>query len=223
MAKFGIEGYSETVKALEALEGRSEKALKRIVSDAKARVPGWVATEVAKTYNIKKSEITPAKSGKGGKSAGSVKVQGNTVDTLEIIYRGRVLTPTHFGMTPKAPRDTYTLKAEIIKGSKAVLGKKKKLTKKQRRNIGKNFRRQGTRNSDHSPIMLMRTGNTREGGTNYIPFQRKSKDRSDVQAIKTVSLPQMVTSERTHQDIMRAINEGMGKRLDQHMKSIEGK
>lgn len=213
--------YRQTIKELESLKGKSERVIKRLIADAQTRVPSWVASEVTQVYNIKKSEITPAKEGKSKKSAGSISVRGETVDGLEIVYRGRVLTPTHFGLTPKAPRGTYTLKAEIIKGHKTVLGQKKKLTKKQRAAMGKNFRRQGTKSSDHSPIMLMGTGNTKEGGTDYIPFQRKSQRRDDIKAIKTVSLPQMVSSERTQENIYRAINEGMEKRLAQHMKILE--
>ena len=217
----GGQSYRQTIKALESLKGKSEKVLKRVIADAYTRVPGWIASEVTQVYNIKKSEVTPAKTGQSKKTAGSIKVKGEAVDGLEIVYRGRVLTPTHFGMTPKTPRDTYTLKAEIIKGKKTVLGQKKKLTKKQRRELGKNFRRQGTRTSDHSPIMLMSTGNTKEGGTSYIPFQRVSPRRSDIKAIKTVSLPQMVSSDRTSEAINRAISEGMQKRLEHHLKLLE--
>lgn len=213
--------YRQTIKELESLKGKSERVIKRLIADARTRIPGWVASEVTQVYNIKKSEITPAKVGQSKKSAGSISVRGETIDGLEIVYRGRVLTPTHFGMTPKAPRDSYTLKAEIIKGRKSVLGQKNKLTKKQRKALGKNFRRQGAHTSDHSPIMLMGTGNAREGGTNYIPFQRKSTRRTDIQAIKTVSLPQMVSSDRTSEAINAAINEGIQKRLEQHMKILD--
>ena len=219
-----VTNCKQTIKNLETLQGMSEKVIKRLMSDARTRVPGWVATEVTKVYNIKKSEITPAKEGQSKKTAGSIRVRGETVDGLEIVYRGRVLTPTHFGMTPKTVRDPaggYTLKAEILKGRKVVLGQKKKLTKKQRAALGKNFRRQGTRVSDHSPIMLMHTGAGSAEGTQYIPFQRKSTDRKDVKAIKTVSLPQMVSSERTSEAIGRAINEGLQKRMEQHMKLLE--
>ena len=68
----------------------------------------------------------------------------------------------------------------------------------------------------------MHTGNKEPGGTNYIPFQRKSVRRNDVEAIKTVSLPQMVSSERTHDGIQTAINEGLSKRLEHHMKRFLG-
>lgn len=210
----GVQNVRRQLKQLQALQGKSDKAIKRIMSDVRTRVPGWVATEVTKEYNIKKGEVTPAKAGRSSKPVGSIKVRGGTLDTMEIVYKGRALTPTHFGMTPKAPRESYTLKAEIIKGRKSVLGQKKKLTKKQRAELGKNFRRKGQRRSPNSPIMLMPTGST------YIPFQRKSPDRKDVQAIKTISMPQMVSSERTSANINRAITEGLDKRIAQHMKSL---
>lgn len=210
-----MRNYKQALKQIQNMQGKSEKVIQRVMSDMRTRAPGWVASEVVKVYGIKKSEVTPAKAGKASRAAGSIRVTGETIETMQIVYRGRALTPTHFGMTPKAPRDTYTLKAEILKGNKAVLGKKKKLTKKQRANIGKNFRRQGTKNSPNSPIMLMPTGST------YIPFQRKSQDRNDVEAIKTISLPQMVSSSRTEDQIMEAINEGLNKRLAQHLKLLE--
>lgn len=213
--KSGIRNYNQTIKELQALRGNSEKVIQRVLSDMKTRVPGWIASEVVKEYGIKKAEITPTKAGKAGKSAGSIKVKGETVETMQIVYTGRMLTPVHFHMTPTAPKNTYTLRAEILKGNRTILGKKKKLTKKQRANIGKNFRRQGTKNSPNSPIMLMPTGST------YIPFQRKSQDRNDVEAIKTISMPQMVSSERTREGIDKALEEGLEKRMAQHMKLLE--
>ena len=216
--KTGIRNYKQTVKELQALKGKSEKVIQRVIDDMRTRAPGWIASEVVKEYGIKKAEITPAKAGKASKSAGSIKVKGETVDTMQIVYTGRMLTPTHFSMTPKAPPEGrgYTLKAMIlVRENKTVLGKKKKLTKKQRANIGKNFRRQGTKNSPNSPIMLMPTGST------YIPFQRKSQDRDDVEAIKTISMPQMVSSERTREGIDKALEEGLEKRMAQHMKLLE--
>ena len=197
-------------KDLEKMKEAPTKVLQNLTADAKKRIPGWVAAEVTKQYGVKKSEISKNEIGK-------VRVEGRKIQNVKIIYTGRVLTPTHFSMSPKAPkpnRGSYTLKATIIKGERATLGKVKKLTKKQRAALGKNFRRQGTQASDHSPVMLMPAS---KGSTTYIPFQRKSVSRNDVEAIKTVSMPQMVSSERTKDGIQTAINEGLSKRLDHHM------
>ena len=213
----------QTIKELRALKNKSETVIKRMMSDAKTRVPGWIATEVTQVYNIKKSELLP---GKVSKSVGTIRVTPAQDGSMEITYRGRALTPTHFGMTPKAPknpehRGAYTLKYEAIKGRKTVLGKNKKLTKKQARALGKNFRKQGTQSSPQSPIMLLHTGANNPDKVQYIPFQRVSQDRNDLKAVKRLSLPQMVSSDRVKDNIERAINEGMAKRMAQHMKILE--
>lgn len=208
-----IKNYKALRKRIEDMKKAPRKVLKSLTSDAKKRVPGWVATEVSKVYGVKKSEIT-------GKKIGTVQTWGDSFNQVRVIYRGRPLTHTHFGMSPKVPkpnRGSYTLKATVINGERKTLGKIKKLTKKQRAALTKNFSRSGTKKSDHSPIMLMPTGTT------YIPFQRKSTNRKDVEAKKTVSLPQMVSSERTHDGIQTAINDGLGKRLDHHIQRYMGK
>ena len=209
-----IKNYKALRKQIEDMKKAPRKVLTALTSDAKKRVPGWVATEVSKVYGVKKSDIS-------SKKIGTVKAEGSSFENVTVIYKGRMLTHTHFSMTPKAPkpdRGSYTLKATIIKGERSTLGKVKKLTKKQRAAMAKNFTRSGTQKSDHSPIMLMRAN-----GGQYLPFQRVSKNRNDVVVRKAVSLPQMVSSERTHEGIQTAINDGLGKRLDHHMKRYMGK
>ena len=43
----------------------------------------------------------------------------------------------------------------------------------------------------------MGTGNTKSDGTSWIPFQRMSKTRTDIKKLTTISVPQMITSDRT--------------------------
>lgn len=214
--KMGIVNYKEVLGELDKMREAPQKVLDRTLSDVRKRAPGWIATEVAKQYGIKKGEVGDGKTSK-------LEIKGNKLPNVKLKYSGRVLTPTHFNMSPKVPKvgGSYTLKATIIKGQRSTLGKVKKLTKKQRAALGKNFRGEGTRNSDHSPIMLMGTGNTKAGGTSYIPFQRKSQNRKDLEVIKTLSVPQMIDSERTAPHIKEAINEKLGKRLDHHLKLLE--
>lgn len=212
-----IKDYKELKKQLEKMKKAPETVMKRTMTDVKTRVPKWISAEISKVYGIKKAEI-------GDGKTSTVKVVGDNLTSTKIIYKGRVLTPTHFSMSPTIPKEgggSYTLKASITKGQRSTLGKVKKMTKKQREALGKNFTRSGTRSSDHSPIMLMHTGNKQEGGTNYIPFQRKSTNRQDIKSIKTLSVPQMASSERVAPNITKAINEGLEKRLAQHMKLLE--
>lgn len=212
-----IKDMKKLQRQIKALENAPQKVINSTIGDMKKRVPSWVASEVSQVYGVKKAEIT-------GQKVGKVKVLGSRLENIAITYTGRVLTPTHFSMSPIAPKaGSYTLKATIIKGQRATMGKVKKLTKKQRAALGKNFRGEGTRSSDHSPIMLMHTGAKSADKTQYIPFQRKSKNRSDVEAIKAISLPQMVSSERTAPNIQKAINENLEKRMDHYMGRYLGK
>lgn len=212
-----IKDFPELKKQLDEMKKAPKKVLESTFDDARKRVPPWVVAEVSKVYGVKKSEI-------GNGEAGHVQIRGNSLDELTIIYSGRMLTPSHFGMTPKAPgAHAYTLKASIIKGQKTMLGKVKKLTKAQRKVLSKNFSGAGTQNSSHSPIMLMHTGNQKSAGINHIPFQRKSTNRKDIEAIKTISVPQMVSSGRAAPGIKKAINEGLEKRLNHNMDRYMGK
>ena len=209
--RMGIQNYKALEKAIEAKRKAPKTVMKRLTADAKKRVPGWVATEVTKVYGIKKAEIT-------GQKVGTIKTKGSNIKDLKFIFTGRMLTPTHFSMSPKTPPGgAYTLKAAIIKGQRKPLGKVKKLTKKQKKALTKNFTRTGSQSSTHSPIMLMRAN-----GGQYLPFQRKSTNRKDVEAIKTVSLPQMVSSERTAPQIRTTMNTGLQKRLDHYLERYMG-
>lgn len=206
--RMAIKNYQGIKKKLDEKKKGPQKVMRAMYSDAKKRVPGWVATEVTNTYGVKKNDIT-------GKKIGDVKMKGKDIRKLKVIYTGRPLTHTHFSMSPKVPKEggSYTLKATVLKGQRKTLGNVKKLTKAQRAALAKNFTGSGSKSSNKSPIMLMRAN-----GGQYLPFQRKSANRNDIEAIKTLSLPQMVSSERTNDDIHQAINEGLGKRLDHHMK-----
>ena len=208
-----VKNYKLIKKKIDDMQKAPRKVLTSVTAEAKKRVPGWVATEVAKEYGIKKGEIT-------GQDVGKVTPQGNSFKEVRVVYTGRMLTHTHFNMSPKAPNPggAYTLKATIVKGQRATLGKVKKLTKKQRAALAKNFTGSGSRSSDHSPIMLMRAAN----GGHYLPFQRVSQDRGDIVVRKAISLPQMVDSKRTHDGIQKAISENMGKRLEHYMNRYMG-
>ena len=208
-----VKNYKTLRKQIEDMKKAPRLVIKALTSDTIKRAPGWIAAEVSKSYGVKKGDIT-------GKKIGSVNVKGDSVENVKIVYTGRVLTHTHFSMSPKEPKPnggSYTLKATVIKGERKELGKIKKLTKKQRAAIGKNFTRSGTQSSNHSPIMLMRAN-----GGHYLPFQRKSTNRRDIKVIKTLSLPQMVSSKRTQEGIQKALGEGLQKRLDHHMNRYMG-
>lgn len=198
-------------KELEAINKKADTFMQRCMSDARKRGPGWIAQGVAEEYKVTRKAVTSG-------DLGRVKVKGD-IKHLQLKYSGQRIDLTQFNLTPKAPKATYTLKAEVKRGEKVAISKVKKPTKKQRRNIGRNFTRQGTRNSPASPVMLMRMPNQ----TNYHPFQRVSQNRTDLSLRKTIALPQMVTEGEDgplHPAPAKYFNEGLEKRVENHRKQL---
>ena len=208
-----LSNLHQLVADLEAIENGGKKAISNTIKDVKARAPGWIAQEVTAVYNIKKSEITPSGSGKPKKMAGSIQITGETIEELAITYKGRLLTPVHFGMTPKTPPagKSYTLKMQVVKGQKKVIGRYK------------NTRTPGGPYSERSHNILMGTGNTKADGVGYIPFQRMSRTRTDIQKFTTISVPQMITSDKTSEKIMTRLQEETAKRLQHNLDRALGK
>ena len=210
-----IENLRQLVADVQAIEAGGRKAISSTVKDVKARAPGWIAQEVTAVYNIKKGEITPSgkNSGKPKKMAGSVSVSGETIEELTITYSGRLLTPVHFGMTPKTapPGKSYTLRMQVVKGQKKVIGRYL------------NTRTPGGPYSERSHNILMGTGNTKAGGVSAIPFQRMSRTRTDIKKFTTISVPSMITSERTNEKILKRLQDETAKRLQHNLDRALGK
>lgn len=192
----------------------SEKALNRTMKDIKSRGQTWIAKGVSKDYNLTSAQV---------KGLSKLKISGDGLGSIEFQYTGRVLSPAHFKMSPTAPKPgAYTIKATIKRGQRVTIGHVKKLTKKQRKNIGRNFTRQGTRNSPTSPPMLVSTGNKREGGTSHIPFQRTKQPGNFDKVIKTLSVPQMIQDGQgnTKPSVKKILNENIEKRFNHHMDQV---
>ena len=208
-----LSNLQQLVADLEAIENGGKKAISNTIKDVKARAPGWIAQEVTAVYNIKKSEITPSGSGKPKKMAGSIQITGETIEELAITYKGRLLTPVHFGMTPKTapPGKSYTLRMQVVKGQKKVIGRYL------------NTRTPGGPYSERSHNILMGTGNTKAGGVSAIPFQRMSRTRTDIKKFTTISVPSTITSERTNEKIMTRLQEETAKRLQHNLDRALGK
>lgn len=210
-----VENFQRLMDTVAQVDEQGRKAVKNTVKDVKARAPGWIAAEVVQVYNIKKSEITPA-SGKGSKPkkmAGSVRITGETIEEIAITYEGRMLTPVHFGLTPKSPPagKNYTLKMQVVKGQKKVIGRYK------------NTRTPGGPYSERSHNILMGTGSAKADGVSWIPFQRMSRERTDLKKFTAISVPQMITSELTSEKIMTKLQEETAKRLQHNLDRALGR
>lgn len=215
-----VENFDSLLSQIRQLEDGGRKAVKNTVNDMKARAPSWVAAAVTQKYNISKKEIIPGsvKKGKNGEKtavdqAGKVRTTGETIETFQMIYEGRLLTPVHFGMTPKTPPagKSYTLKMQVIKGQKKVIGRYK------------NTRTPGGPYSEKSHNILMGTGSAKDDGVSHIPFQRISRTRTDLQKFTTISVPQMVDNEEVNEKILERLNTEAAKRLQHHLDRALGK
>lgn len=201
-----IKNYGQVVKALGKIQQQAEKDLQGAIRDVRREATKKIADEVAQNYNVKKSEIT---AGKIVRSKVTAKA-----GSIEIKYTGRLLTPTHFkGYSPKKPsalteksvvipgqgisfkgkpgqfatvriRKPYKVKAEIKKGNKITFS-------------------QGTFAAPAA-----------KGSQTYIPFQRSGESRKAVEALKTLSVPQMVTNDEVAKNILEHLSGSVSKGLD---------
>lgn len=189
---------AKTLDKLNGLNKNVDKAISRTISDCKQRAPAQITKAVTAVYGIKAKEVTEAgKAAKrGAKTVGSIKVKGVSMDNVQIVYKGRLLTPVHFSMTPKARPDNgkrYKVKAGIFKGAKKVLG---------------------------TSVFLAPSG---AAGTTQIPFKRATKKRLPIEAIRTVSVPQMITNERVAADISVKLDELLTTRLKHNTERVAAK
>ena len=166
----------------------SDVVFERTLKDMYSRAPGKVASAVTSVYGIKKGEIK-YKKGSSKTAAGNILAKGEKLATFELIYTGRVLTPLHFGMTPKIRPDKkkYKVKAKIKKTAKTFTP------------------------PSGGGVFLAPTGTT------TIPWMRHSSDRFDISPIKTLSLPQMVDNETVREVIGVELGELLEKRFNNHL------
>lgn len=183
-----ISDVAETIQKINKTFQTAPAVFERTLKDMSSRAPGKVASAVTSVYGIKKGEITPSKKS-NKKLAGNIYTKGETLASFELLYSGRVLTPLHFGMTPKVKPDKkkYKVKSKIKKTAKV-----------------------------HTPpagggVFLAPTGST------TIPWMRHSENKFDISPIKTLSLPQMVDNETVRETIGVELGDLLEKRFNNHL------
>lgn len=198
----GLKNFDDIKKQLKEVEKSTERVIQNTASDMRRRAPGKVADVIRQTYNIKKSDILKTNRVEEGKSKSSVRVKGSLGKSLRLVYEGNRLTPLRFGMTPKVPPAgrSYTLKMQVFKGKKVVIGRYK-----AKKKAGGPYSEQS-----HNILMPTKSGH-------YLPFQRMSKDRDDLKVFRTLAIPQMVTNEKVSKGIQEEIHSLLESRLDHHV------
>lgn len=194
VVEFQLHDIGELLSWIEAQGEAGKKAVSYTIKDIKSRAPGWIASETAAVYNIKKTEITPLRTtGDSNKKAVSVYASGETLETTSIVYRGRTLTPIHFSMTPKVPRKQkkYMISFAVFKGNRLKIRGKYSTT----------------------PFLAP----VKSGSDKYIVFQRKSSKRTDMESIRTVSVPQMLGNSKVQSGINEKITGSVEQRLQHHL------
>lgn len=201
---------AKLAKKLQKLEDGGETAIKRTVTDFTSRAPAWVSKGIRQHYGVDTAAINEA-GPKRKKGASSIKVAGVSIDGASLEYKGRTLTPLHFKMSPKARQTTqqakqlrvpgqaistgspvamvrppkkYTVRATIIKGSRAAM-------------------KQGT---------FIASGN----GGSTLPFQRTGEGRTPIEAVRTLSVPQMISG-RAKDTIEELISTNLEKRFEHYI------
>lgn len=201
-----IKNYGQVVKALGKIQQQAEKDLQGAIRDVRREATKKIADEVAQNYNVKKSEIT---AGKIVRSKVTAKA-----GSIEIKYTGRLLTPTHFkGYSPKKP-SALTEKSVVIPGQGiSFKGKPGQFATvrirkpyKVKAEIKKGNKITFSQGSFVAPAA--------KGSQTYIPFQRSGESRKAVEALKTLSVPQMVTNDEVAKNILEHLSGSVSKGLD---------
>lgn len=211
--KLELKNADKVVKELKNAAKPLAPVLRSTINDFKSRGAGWAAGEISKHYRIKKKDITEAVVSK--KPAGKFIIAGEKVDDIVIIFAGRTLTPVHFAMTPKKEPARKKKKQVINVGKHKGQDKYITVSKMPKSYDVSAEIVKGNRKTfkDNNLIFLAPA----KKNSTIIPW-KVDRDSGEIEPIKTISIPQMVTSERTKEDIQEAISENLNKRFDHYLR-----
>lgn len=203
-------GAPDIVKKLQKLENGGKVAIERTVSDFATRAPAWVSKGIREHYGVDKDAIKDA-STKPKRGKTTIKVAGITVDGATLEYRGRTLTPTHFKMSPKQRPGGQQNKSVRIPGQAIAGAGDVAMIKPPKKYTVKATIIKGKRTSLPTGTFIA-SGN---GGAT-LPFQRKGEAREPIEAVRTLSVPQMIDG-RARETIEETISEKLGQRFEHHI------
>lgn len=205
-------GGSDIVKKLRKLENGGEVAIKRTVSDFTTRAPGWVSKGIREHYGVDAAAIKDAaKKPKRGRT--SIRVSGISVDGATLEYKGRTLTPLHFKMSPKT-QPTARKKKEIRVPGQAIATAKNSPVAMVR--PPKPYKVKATIIKGQRTTLPSGTFVTQCKGGVSLPFQKTGEGRKPIEAVRTLSVPQMIDG-RARSTIEQTISDKLGERFQHHV------
>lgn len=198
-----VSNYDQVVKDLRKVPKDLAIGLKRANINLKRQTGTVVRAEVTKVYNVKKSTVGGKGNKPDAKPGQTITIAGVSVPFYDVIYTGSRLSPNQFGMTPRA-RPSAT--PPFVHGHKAA------------RNYQVRWKplRAGGRQvltSDNGLPAFIATANG--GATAYV---RQGPEPYDIDSIRRLSVPQMITNEKVGPNIMDEIEKRLEKELDRIMK-----
>ena len=203
-------GGSDIVKRLQKLENGGKVAITRTVSDFTTRGPGWVSKGIREHYGVDTAAIKDAaKRPKRGRT--TIKVAGIAVDGASLEYNGRTLTPIHFKMNPKERPSAQQNKQLRIPGQAIGKGSPVAMVRPPKKYTVKATIIKGKRASLPSGTFIA----SAKGAS--LPFQRTGGGRTPIEAVRTLSVPQMIDG-RARETIEETISTKLGQRFEHHIK-----
>lgn len=202
-------GGAELVKRLHKLENGGKEAIERTVSDFTTRAPAWVSKGIREHYGVDTAAIKDAaQRPRRGKT--SVNVAGITVDGASLVYKGRTLTPVHFKMSPKQRPEGQQKNLDRVPGQAIGDGSPVAMIAPPKKYKVKATIIKGKRSTLPAGTFLTTAHNA------TLPFQRTGDGRYPIEAVRTLSVPQMIDG-RAHDTIEETLSTNLEKRFEHHI------
>lgn len=198
-----VANYDQVCKDLRKVPKDLAVGLKRFnVRLAKSGVNTVVRNEVTRVYNIKKGDLA-GESTRRYDQVQTISLAGVGIPFFNVTYTGRMLTPGHFGMTPKTrPGNT----PPFVFGRRA--GRNYKVRWKPFRAGG----REVLESNSGLPAFIASANNAE------LAFARLGSRPKPIEAIKRLSVPIMIENEKVAPQIQQEIEKRIEKELARLMK-----
>lgn len=209
-------GQNNIVKRLQKLGDGGKVAISRTVSDFRTRGPAWVSKGIREHYGVDNVAIKDAAK-KPSRGRTSIKISGIFVEGATLEYKGRTLTPLHFKMTPKNRPDTLQknysrIPGQVINGPNMGAKSLSAMVRPP-----KPYKVKATIIKGQRVSLPFGTFVAKGNGNVGLPFQRTKEGRMPIEAVRTLSVPQMIDG-RAHDTIEQKISTELGKRFEHNIK-----